>query len=178
MSNLFAEQMLVLFAILAIGSWLGQFSWRGISLGTAGVLFIAMLFGHFGLSVPKAVQDLGLLLFVYAVGLTAGPQFFRSFRKHGMRYVMIALVTVSTGALATVGVAILFKLPADLASGIFTGALTCTPALAAAVDIFERSLPGAGTAVSVGYGVAYPFSMIGVVLLVQFLPRILRRDIH
>jgi putative transport protein len=178
MSNLFAEQMVVLFAILAIGSWLGQFSWRGISLGTAGVLFIAMLFGHFGLSVPKAVQDLGLLLFVYAVGLTAGPQFFRSFRKHGMRYVMIALVTVSTGALATVGVAILFKLPADLASGIFTGALTCTPALAAAVDIFERSLPGAGTAVSVGYGVAYPFSMIGVVLLVQFLPRILRRDIH
>ena len=178
MQNLLAEQMLVLFAILAIGSWLGQFSWRGLSLGTAGVLFTAMVFGHFGMSVPKDVQDLGLLLFVYAVGISAGPRFFRAFRRHGIRYVLIALVTVTAGALATVGVALLFKLPSDLATGLFTGALTCTPALAAAVDVIERTLPSMGAAVSVGYGVAYPFSMISVVLLVQFLPRLLRRDLR
>jgi putative transport protein len=177
MQDLLAEQMLVLFAILAIGSWLGQLSWRGLSLGAAGVLFTAMVFGHFGLGVPKAVQDLGLLLFVYAVGISAGPRFFRAFRRHGMRYVLIALVTVTTGALATVGVALLFNLPGDLAAGLYTGALTCTPALAAAVDVVERSLPAAGATVSVGYGVAYPFSMISVVLLVQFLPRLLRRNL-
>jgi putative transport protein len=177
MQDLLAEQMLVLFAILAIGSWLGQLSWRGLSLGAAGVLFTAMVFGHFGLGVPKAVQDLGLLLFVYAVGISAGPRFFRAFRRHGMRYVLIALITVTTGALATVGVALLFNLPGDLAVGIYTGALTCTPALAAAVDVVERSLPAAGATVSVGYGVAYPFSMISVVLLVQFLPRLLRRNL-
>jgi putative transport protein len=178
MQNLLAEQMLVLFAILAIGSWLGQFSWRGMSLGTAGVLFTAMVFGHFGLSVPREVQDLGLLLFVYAVGISAGPRFFRAFRRHGIRYVLIALVTVTAGALATVGVALLFNLPADLAAGLYTGALTCTPGLAAAVDIAERALPGAGATISVGYGVAYPFSMISVVLLVQFLPRLLRRNLR
>jgi len=177
MTALLAEEMLVLFAILAIGSWLGQFSWRGLSLGTAGVLFTAMLFGHFGLGVPKVVQDLGLLLFVYAVGISAGPRFFRAFRRNGIRYVIIALVTVTSGALATVGVALLFKLPADLAAGLYTGALTCTPALAAAVDVAERALPASGATISVGYGVAYPFSMIGVVLLVQFLGRLLRRNL-
>ena len=178
MQDLLAEQMLVLFIILALGSWLGQLSWRGLSLGAAGVLFVALVFGHFGLGVPKAVQDLGLLLFVYAVGISAGPRFFRAFRRHGIRYVLIALVTVTAGAIATVGVALLFNLPGDLAAGLYTGALTCPPALAAVVDVVERSLPASGATVSVGYGIAYPFSMISVVLLVQFLPRLLRRDLR
>jgi putative transport protein len=79
MTTLFADQMLALFTILAAGALLGSFSWRGISLGTAGVLFIALVFGHYGISVPAAVMNLGLLLFVYAVGLQAGPRFFRLF---------------------------------------------------------------------------------------------------
>jgi putative transport protein len=178
MTSLLAEQMIVLFAILAIGSWIGQLSWRGISLGTAGVLFVALVFGHFGMTVPQAIMDLGLLLFVYAVGITAGPQFFRSFKRHGMQYLVIALVTIVVGALATIAVTLLFRLPYDLSAGLFAGALTCTPALAAAVDVIERILPGGSASVSVGYGIAYPFSMIGVVLLVQFLPKVLHRDLH
>ena len=121
-------------------------------------------------------MDLGLLLFVYAVGLQAGPRFFRMFRKQGMRYVVIGVSVALTGALAALGLAWLLKLPDDLAAGIYAGALTCTPALAAALDVFARSAPGLSAAVSVGYGVAYPFSMIGLVLLVQFLPKLLRRD--
>jgi len=77
---LLAQEMLVLFAILVIGYGIGQLSFRGISLGGAGVLFIALVFGHFGLSVPKSIMELGLLLFVYAVGCRAGPRFFRTFR--------------------------------------------------------------------------------------------------
>jgi putative transport protein len=69
-------------------------------------------------------------------------------------------------------------LPYDLSAGLYAGALTCTPALAAAVDVIERMIPGGSANVSVGYGIAYPFSMVGVVLLVQFLPRILRRDLR
>jgi putative transport protein len=88
---------------------------------------------------------------------------------------VIALVAVTTGALATVGLALFLGLPDELAAGLYTGALTCTPALAAAVDVVERSLPGGSIPVSVGYGIAYPFSMIGVVLLIQFLPRLTRR---
>src|SRR5512139_514476 len=127
MTTLLAEQMLVLFAILAIGSWVGQWSWRGISLGSAGVLFVALVFGHFGFSVPQAIMDLGLLLFVYAVGITAGPQFFRTFKRHGVQYLVIASITIIIGALATIGVTYLFRLPYDLAAGLYTGALTCTP---------------------------------------------------
>jgi len=174
---LFAQEMLVLFAILAIGSWIGQLSFKSISLGAAGVLFVAMLFGHFGLSVPKAVMDLGLLLFVYAVGLQAGPRFFRTFRRHGIRYVIIALAVAGVGALATIAVGFWLGLSFELASGMYTGALTCTPALAAAIDVVERITPGASGAVSVGYGIAYPFSMIGIVLLIQVLPRLLRREL-
>ena len=171
MTTFFADQMLALFSILALGALLGSLNWRGISLGTAGVLFVALVFGHFGISVPAAVMNLGLLLFVYAVGLQAGPRFFRLFRKQGLRFVIIGVAVALTGALATLGLAYVLKLPDDLAAGLYTGALTCTPALAAALDAFTRLLPAATPAsVSVGYGIAYPFSMIGVVLLVQFLP--------
>jgi len=64
--------MLVLFVILALGSWLGHLSVKRFSLGPAGVFFVALVFGHFGLTVPRAIMDLGLLLFVYAVGLRPG----------------------------------------------------------------------------------------------------------
>ena len=177
MSALFAEQMLVLFLILALGSWLGTLSVKRISLGTAGVLFVALVFGHYGLSVPKVIMDLGLLLFVYAVGLQAGMRFFRTFRSQGMRFIAIGFLTVFAGALVTVLVAWIWKLPFDLATGLYTGALTCTPALAAAIDSVNRLGLGQSASVSVGYGIAYPFSMVGVVLLVQFLPRLLKRDL-
>jgi putative transport protein len=178
MTEILSEQMLVLFLILAAGAFVGGLSWRGISLGSAGVLFVALIMGHFGYTVPKAVMDLGLLLFVYAVGLQAGPRFFRMFRRQGLRFVTIGIAVALTGVLATLALAYFLKLPDNLAAGLYTGALTCTPALAAALDVFSRSLPEMEAAVSVGYGIAYPFSMIGVVLLVQFLPRLLKRDLH
>ena len=148
------------------------------SLGTAGVLFVALVFGHYGLSVPREVQDLGLLLFVYSVGLQAGPRFFRTFRRQGSRFVAIGAAVALTGAAVTAGLALWLKIPDDLAAGLYTGALTCTPALAAAMDTFTRSIAETSASVSVGYGIAYPFSMIGVVLLAQILPKVLRSDLH
>ena len=144
------DQMLVLFLILALGALLGGVNWRGISLGTAGVLFVALVMGHFGYTVPKAVMDLGLLLFVYAVGLQAGPRFFRMFRRQGMRFVTIGVAVALTGGFVTLGLALMLDLPDNLAAGLYTGALTCTPALAAAMDVFARSLPELEAAVSVG----------------------------
>ena len=175
--NPFAESMFVLFAILTFGSWIGQWSWRGISLGTAGVLFAALVFGHFGLSVSKEVMDFGLILFVYSVGLTAGPSFFRTFRRRGMQFVILALVVVTSGAVLTALIAYLLNLSPALAAGLYTGALTCTPALAAVLDSLQRISPGDAALASVGYGVAYPFSMISMVLLIQFLPTLLKRPI-
>ncbi|MFZ6026355.1 MAG: aspartate:alanine exchanger family transporter [Chloroflexota bacterium] len=177
MENLFSEPMFILFAILALGSWIGRWSFRGVSLGAAGVLFVGLVFGHFGFEVPRAVMELGLLLFVYAVGLSAGPRFFRTFRRRGIQFVVIAFASVATGALVTLGVAYALRLDYALAAGLYAGAMTCTPALAAAIDAIERVAPGMGSSASVGYGIAYPFSMIGVVLLIQFMPRLLRRDL-
>lgn len=173
--QIFSQEMVVLFAILTIGSWVGRLSVRGLSLGTAGVLFTALVFGHFGLSVPRGASDLGLLLFVYAVGLQAGPRFFRTFQRRGLEFISIALTVAGVGALATLGVASWLRLPYPLASGMYAGALTCTPALAAITDAIERLSPGGSGLAPVGYGVAYPFSMIGLVLLIQSLPRLLRR---
>ncbi|MCC6442971.1 MAG: hypothetical protein IT210_05870 [Armatimonadetes bacterium] len=176
LGHAFREEMVVLFAILVLGYGLGRLSIRGISLGTGGVLFSALVFGHFGHRVPKEVMDLGLLLFVYAVGLQAGPRFFRSFRETGSRYIVIALASLATGTAAAVLVGWYLGLRYDLAVGLFTGALTNTPALAAAIDLM-KSDPGGGSFTSVGYGIAYPFSMLGVVLLIQFLPKLLRRPV-
>lgn len=175
--NPFVESMFILFAILTFGSWIGQWSWRGISLGTAGVLFAALVFGHFGLSVSKEVMDFGLILFVYSVGLTAGPSFFRTFRRRGMQFVVLALIVVTSGAILTALIAYLLNLSPALAAGLYTGALTCTPALAAVLDSLQRISSGDAALASVGYGVAYPFSMISMVLLIQFLPTLLKRPI-
>jgi putative transport protein len=171
MTELLAEQMLVLFLILAIGSWIGQIKIKGVSLGAAGVLFVGLVFG-------QPIMDLGLLLFVYAVGLQAGMRFFRTFKRQGIQFVVIGISTVTAGAVAIGLIAKWMGLSFDLAAGLYSGALTCTPALAAAIDTVNRLAVGDAAAVSVGYGIAYPFSMIGVVLAVQFLPRFLRRDLH
>jgi putative transport protein len=177
-NELLSEQMFVLFTILALGSLLGAISWRTVSLGTAGVLFVALVFGHFGFSVPKAVMDLGLLLFVYAVGLQAGPRFFRTFRRQGLRFAAIGAAVALTGVVTTFTLASLLHISDDIAAGLYTGALTCTPALAAALDVFARTAPDLEATVSVGYGIAYPFSMIGVVLLVQFFPKLFKKDLR
>lgn len=174
---LFSEEMLVLFAILALGGWLGSLSLRGITFGSAGVLFVALAFGHFGMGTPKPITELGLLLFVYAVGLQAGPSFFRLFRRQGWPSIGVALTVALSGAAAAWGLALWLDLPYDIASGMYTGALTCTPALAGAVDAAHKIEPARASLATVGYGLAYPLSMIGVVLLIQLLPRLLRRDL-
>ena len=177
MSALLAEQMLVLFAILAIGSWLGGLSWHGISLGTAAVFFVGLAFGHFGLTVPQPVMDLGLLLFVYAVGLQAGPRFFRTFKKQGREFVIVSLAALLAAGIVTVLLARALGYPYSLAAGMFTGAVTNTPALAGAIGAVSRLDPDQAAAVSVGYGIAYPFSIVGVTLLVSLLPKMLRRSV-
>lgn len=178
MTSLLSQEMVVLFAILAIGAWLGSLSLGGLSLGSAGIFFVSLVFSHYGLRVPQAVMELGLLLFVYAVGLQAGPRFFRSFRRHGLRFALIAGAVAVTGALTTIAVKQILQLPFELASGLYTGALTCTPALAGAIDAAGRISPGSSATISVGYGVAYPFSLVGMVLLMQFLPRLFRRNLQ
>ncbi|WP_246880145.1 aspartate:alanine exchanger family transporter [Bacillus suaedae] len=165
------EPLILLFVILFLGSALGQAKVKGLSLGSSGVLLVAMIFGHFDYQVSPIVQHLGLSLFIVAVGLQAGPRFFRMMRSSGIIFGLIGLSIVLIAALTTIIIAKLFGFSTALSIGLMTGALTSTPGLAAALQATNDPLA------SVGYGIAYPFGVVAVVLFVQLLPRILRVDV-
>ncbi len=161
-----------MFLIIALGSALGNIKIANISLGASGVLFVALLFGHLGLTVPASLQELGIILFVYAVGLQAGSRFFRQFKARGLYFAWIGISVVVLGALITWVVSTLAGIEPSLALGMFAGAMTSTPGLAAAMDAARDPL------VSVGYGIAYPFGVVGMVLMVQLLPKLMRVDLE
>ena len=170
------DSLLTIFIIAAIGYLLGSISIRGLSLGTSGVLLVALMFGHFGFEIPSIVKNFGLALFVGSVGLMAGPVFFRNFRKKVYAFLIMGVLIVLSGALVTVGLGKLFHTDFDLSIGIFTGALTSTPGLAAATEATNSVLAAHGAVHSslatVGYGIAYPFGVVGVVLFVQLYPKL------
>lgn len=182
------------FIIAALGYLIGAVEIKGISLGTAGVLLVALLFGVLASYVPEfnfgdkviplfnadlkskfsLVSSIGTALFVTAVGLIAGPKFFRTFNRKSLAYIVMGVAVISVGALtAIVLVALDPALSPDMAVGLLTGGLTSTPGLSAAKEVAADA-----DAVTAGYGIAYLFGVLGVVLFVQLVPRILRVNIE
>jgi len=179
------------FAIAALGYALGRITIKGVSLGTAGVFLVALLFGclfydDLSKQIPdttnalKIVENMGLILFVTSVGFIAGPKFFGNLKKNFKSYVLLGLVIIVSGGLVAFGCMYVGKLTgftdmeklSAIMSGIFAGALTSTPAFSAAkASVSTAELE---QLVSVGYGIAYIFGVIGVVLFVQLLPKILK----
>src|SRR5690625_5085563 len=123
--NLLDEPLILVFIILFFGSWLGQIKIKGLSLGAAGVLLVAMVFGHFGYEVSPIVQNLGLSLFIVAIGLQAGPRFFRMMRSKGMIFGLISLSIILISVITTVIVAKVFHLSAPLSVGLKIGRASC-----------------------------------------------------
>ncbi len=160
------EEIVALFGVMGIGLALGQVAWRGISLGTSGVVFVALIAGHFGFQVPKVAGSVGVVLFVYCLGIGTGPSFLRTFFQQGKQLAVMAVAMILAGGFVAWLAASLLHLSPGLASGLFSGAMTSTPALAAAAE----QLPS-DPEVAVGFGIAYPFGVIGVILFVQFMPR-------
>lgn len=161
----------ILFAVIALGYLIGRITIKDINLGSSGVILVALVFGHFGFTIPKDIQNIGLICFVTAVGYIAGPVFFRNFKKKAFSYIGIGVTIISIGTLICIGAIVFFDLPAALATGLMCGALTSTPGLAAALEASGDAIA------SVGYGLAYPFGVLGVVLFVQFIPRMVRCNI-
>ncbi len=152
----------VLLGIIVIGLSLGRLSLFGISFGTSAILFVALLAGHLGLDIPEGIGQLGLAIFVFCVGISAGPTFFRGLASRGRTMASLGAIIVLTAVFATWLSAKLFQIPAELAGGLMAGAMTSTPALGA---ITETSLDRAS--VAVGFGLAYPIGIVAVVLFVQ-----------
>lgn len=170
LAKIFSSDLMIIFAIAVLGYLLGSITIKGLSLGTSGILLVALVFGHFELTVPKVVQDIGLVSFVTAVGFIAGPGFFRNFKKKALSYVLLGIAIILAGGITCVAVIKLANIPTSLSVGMMSGALTSTPGLAAAIEATGDNMA------SVGYGIAYPFGVVGVVLFVQLIPKILRID--
>lgn len=162
--------LMIVFLVAVIGYLVGSIKIRGVELGTAGVLLVALVFGHFGFEVPDLVRELGLICFVTSVGFIAGPKFFRNFKINARSYILLGAIIIIIGALTTIGIIEIAGVPSDVSVGMMAGALTSTPGLAAAIDA-----TGSANA-SVGYGIAYPFGVVGVVLFVQLVPKFLKTD--
>lgn len=169
--GLLQSSYFALFLIVALGFVLGRINFKGISLDVSAVIFIALLFGHFGVIIPKELGNFGLVLFIFTIGIQAGPGFFDSFRSKGKVLILITLLII--GSACMTGVLFKYLLHIDMAEtvGLIAGSLTSTPGLAAAIDSSQSS------AASIAYGIAYPFGVIGVILFIKLLPGLLRLDI-
>lgn len=197
--------LFVVFAVLALGYALGRITIKGVSLGDAGVFIIALiagaLFFHIdqegalifsGSSSPydfttgiSLVESLGLVLFVTSVGFIAGPKFFGNFKRNFKSYVLLGLIIIIAGGLAAAGCIGLGEVIGyggiiedqdgfvAMVVGLLAGALTSTPAFSAAKATVASEYQ---TLVSVGYGIAYIFGVIGVVLFVQLIPKITKAN--
>ena len=172
LKGVFTNEIVIVFCIAALGYLLGSISIKGLNLGTSGILIVALVFGHFELLVPSVLKNIGLICFVTAVGFIAGPGFFRNFKKSAISYVVLGIVIILAGAASCIGIMKLAGIGTDLAVGMMSGALTSTPGLAAAIEATGSDMA------SVGYGIAYPFGVVGVVLFVQLIPKILKIDIE
>ena len=208
--------LFIAFVIVALGFLLGGIKVKGISLGTAGVLLVAIFFGVIFSFVPEikigdttitlwstsqsftaitasndgmqtvtlktasvesifsTISNLGTVMFVTAVGLIAGPKFFRSFNKSMMSYVIMGASVVLAGVLITVVLAAIdSNMSIAMATGLLSGSLTSTPAFGAAKES-AGELAGEVTA---GYGIGYLYGVLGVVLFVQLMPKLLKVDV-
>ena len=172
LATLLESSYFALFLIVALGFVLGKVNIRGISLDVSAVIFIALLFGHFGVVIPKELGNFGLVLFIFTIGIQAGPGFFDSFRNKGKTLVAITLLIVLSACLTGIGCMYALGISTDEVVGLIAGALTSTPGLAAAIDATGSS--GA----SIAYGIAYPFGVIGVILFVKLLPKMLGIDLR
>ena len=192
--NAVLSVVFVSFTIATLGYLVGGIKIKGISLGTAGVLLVALVYGVVLSYFPSFkigdkvinlynatiksnysfISNIGTALFVTAVGLIAGPKFFRTLNKNSLAYILNGLLIIVIGGI-TAWLFLLFdkNLSKEMVVGLFTGGLTSTPGLSSAKEVAQNQ-----DAVVAGYGIAYLFGVLGVVLFVQIVPRILKVDIE
>ncbi len=183
MYNLFfgggiGHSILLVATVIFMGILLGKIKIAGISLGITWILFVGIFFSHFNMRMdPEALhflKEFGLILFVYSVGLQVGPGFFSSFKKGGMTLNMLAVLIIFLGILTTYVIYKVTGLPITTMVGILSGAVTNTPGLGAAQQAFFDITGKEGTDIAMGYAVAYPLGVIGIIVAIILIRRIFR----
>lgn len=162
------HSILLLSFVIALGIQLGKIKIFGVSLGITFVLFVGIIMGHFGITINPHVihffQEFGLILFVYSVGMQVGPGFFSSFRQGGITLNMLACGVIFLGVLTTIVIHYVTNIPMPTMVGILSGAVTNTPGLGAAQQAFSDMHGVSDNSIPMGYAVAYPLGVIGVIL--------------
>ncbi|MEO3991347.1 putative transporter [Pseudocitrobacter cyperus] len=177
----------VLALVAVVGLWIGNVKIRGIGLGIGGVLFGGIIVGHFvdqagiTLSGPMLhfIQEFGLILFVYTIGIQVGPGFFASLRVSGLRLNLFAILIVLLGGVVTALLHKIFAIPLPVVLGIFSGAVTNTPALGAGQQILrDLGVPfDVVDQMGMSYAMAYPFGICGILLTMWLIRMIFRINV-
>ena len=177
-----AHLLLLYSFVIAVGVMLGKLKFRGVSFGVAFVLFTGIVVAHFGftgnMKTISFVQDLGLILFVYSLGLQVGPSFFSSFLKGGIQMNRLAVLMIFLNIVVAVGAYLLLFDRTDPDSfpmlvGVLSGAVTNTPGLGAAEEAL-RQIGGSTAEIANGYACAYPLAVIGVIMVPMIVKAICR----
>ncbi|MFT4534884.1 MAG: putative transport protein [Saprospiraceae bacterium] len=174
--------LLLLFLVAAVGYLVGKVNIKGNSLGVSAVLFVGLAFGAVNpaFNVPQVIFQLGLVFFVYSVGLSSGPAFFQSFKNNGLRDISFVMVMLTITALVAIGLFWLFGFDAASITGIYSGSSTNTPALASVIDLVERRGETGGKdikdALVIGYTYSYPMGVIGVMIVLKLMERFFKID--
>ena len=185
--NAVAQTLIIYSAIITLGMLIGKIQIKGVSLGVTFVLFVGILAGHLGCNIDPAVLDFlknfGLILFIFTIGLQVGPGFFSSFKTSGLKMNGLACCMILLGVGTTVGLSFLFAdyVDAPMMVGIMSGAVTSTPGLGAAQEALQQlsatgAIEGELPPISLGYAVAYPMGVLGIILTMMLLRVIFRVD--
>jgi putative transport protein len=172
-----ATPLLTLFLVVAIGYWIGQIRIRGSGVGVAAVLFVGLAFGALdpNLTIPSIVLEMGLVLFVYTIGLANGPGFFRKFRREGLREVLFISGIMVIPAALVVLAHFTFDLSPATTTGIFTGMSNNTPALASVLDLINSESADPETVASqavVGFSLTYPLGVLARIMVLAVVARL------
>ena len=172
-----SSPLLLLFLVVAIGYWIGRIRIRGSTVGVAAVLFVGLAFGALDadLTIPPIILELGLVLFVYTIGLANGPGFFSKFKRDGLHEVLFIIGIMILPALLLFSVHIAFNLTPAITTGIFTGMSNNTPALASVLDLINNGSANPEVALSaaaVGFSVVYPLGVLARMLILAVILRL------
>ena len=173
-----AHAVLTFALVITIGILLGKVKIGGISLGITWILFVGIVLSHFGMTVDGEVrhfvQEFGLILFVFSIGLQVGPGFFASFKHGGMTLVMCAVAIVLLGVATAYVVHLATGTPIPTMVGILSGAVTNTPGLGAAQQAYTDASGIEDPTIALGYAVAYPLGVVGIIFTMIFIRYALR----
>ena len=180
-----AHTVFVLAAVIAVGIALSRIKIKGVSLGMTWILFVGIVFGHF---LPENsidhntlhfIKEFGLILFVFFIGLQVGPGFFSSLKSGGLKLIGLAALVILLGVCTTYVIHLVTGEPLPTMVGVLSGAVTNTPGLGAAQQAYADSGvadPALADSISLGYAVAYPLGVVGIILTMIFMRTFLRVD--